>query len=418
VDDTPKVVESDQPVTYVFGCSARSHDILQQARDELLMFLDDPTTDLRVSDVCYTSTARRGLQSYRISTTATTIEELITGLQKAQIVEASDSPRSTAFLFSGQGSQYLGMGEELMELLQTFRKTVLSCHYLLGDWGFPSCLDVICPTEGQELDLHDADTIQAFQSGVFTLEVALAKSLIELGLQASLVAGHSLGEFAALVIAGVLDMESGLWLVAQRASLIVGQCDLFQSTMLAVNMPAAEVRKSILRRDEFSGISISCENSPGDCVVGGKKADLERLQQYLSNDPAKKSAQLDVPVAYHTAALEPMLDELKMASDTLTFSPPNVAIASNVLGRVVGVGERDVFNSQYFSDHCSKTVAFSDSIADAMGQDETLEGARWIEIGPHPMLLPMVSYVLCSYQTIILMIRRLSNMALQKDQQH
>lgn len=392
MDDGTDQMASHEPITYVYGCSARNEQLLERARDEMLSFLQHlQNEDIRLSDICYTSTARRVLQSHRLSITAASLPQLVHGLETARIVEVPDQPPPVVFLFSGQGSQFVGMGQDLLRLLPTFQETVFRCHELLLGWGHPGCLDVIQPENKETLDIRDVCVMRSLQCGVFVLEVALARSLVRLGVQPALVAGHSLGEFAALVIAGVLDLESGLWLVAERARLIVEKCNLFQTSMLAINMPAALVRQDILRLEQFSQVSISCENSPSDCVVGGVVADLEQLEEYVLMESGRKATRLDVPVAYHSAALDKVLEELKTAAAKLSFAVPSIPIASNVLGRIVQAGERSVFNPEYIARHCKEVVAFSGSIKDALFQDEALMTARWIEIGPHPMLLPMVN---------------------------
>ncbi|KAF2210496.1 hypothetical protein CERZMDRAFT_45538 [Cercospora zeae-maydis SCOH1-5] len=378
-------------LTYVYGCSARNEALLEQAREEMLTFLEKNGRELKIADICYTSTARRKAGSYRLSVTAESISDLVANLKTARVAEASDIERPVTFLFSGQGSQYAGMGRDLLQILPSFRKCVVHCNQRLLEWGFPGCLGVIEAVDRESFDTENLEKIQSLQCGVFVLEVALARALIDLGLKPSLVAGHSLGELAALVIAGVLELDSGLWLVAERARLIVTKCEMFSSTMVAVNMPAVEVRRSLLAMDQFVGLTVSCENSPSDCVVGGSMAEAKALERYISEETDKKAVLLDVPVGYHTSALDPVLEPLATAASSLTFSPPSIPVASNVLGRLISAGEEDVFDHNYVAAHCKGPVAFNSSMVDAFQHIEQLRDGLWLEIGPHPMLLPMVS---------------------------
>ncbi|PIA92961.1 Conidial yellow pigment biosynthesis polyketide synthase [Cercospora beticola] len=378
-------------LTYVYGCSARNEDLLEQAREEMLEFLEGNGQELRISDICYTSTARRKVDNYRLTVTASTTSELAANLRKARVTEAPGTDNPVSFLFSGQGSQYAGMGRGLLQLLPTFRKCVLHCNQRLVEWGFPGCLDVIQTEDTATFDIKNLENIQSLQCGVFVLEVALARSLIGLGLKPALVAGHSLGELAALVIADVLDLDSGLWLVAERARLIVTKCELFASSMVAINMPAFQVRQELLTMDQFASLTVSCENSPSDCVVGGSIVDVKELVRYISEETDNKAVVLDVPVGYHTAALDPVLEPLAAAASTLTFSPPSIPVASNVLGRLIAVGEEDVIDHDYTAAHCKGPVAFNSSIVDAHEQIDNLDSGWWLEIGPHPMLLPMIA---------------------------
>lgn len=160
--------------------------------------------------------------------------------------------------------------------------------------------------------------------------------------------------------------------------------------MLAVNMPAGEVRDSLLSLEEFSALNISCENSPYDCVVGGNTDVLKALKDHIASKLNKRCSLLEVPVAYHTVALQPILEELGRAASQVHLSTPVIAIASNALGRLVEPGE-DVFTPGYFVDHCYKTVAFDRGIADILSKIEGIVDGMWIEIGPHPTLLPMAS---------------------------
>lgn len=378
-------------MTYVFGCSARNADLLQQLRESLVSYLTEHESELSISDVCYTSTARRGLQSYRLSMTASSIKELITNLKGAQILETPVSPRATVFLFSGQGSQYMGMGKKLMDLSPKFSAIVRRCHRLLLEWGLPSCLDVIQADEDKTYQPQDPTTLQALQTGVFVLEVAIAQVLMDVGVRPLMVSGHSLGEYAALVTAGVLDLDSGLWLVAQRARLIIGSCKLWETSMLAVNMGAAQVQQDLLSRNEFVDLSISCENSPGDCVIGGDKQKLLVLKDHFSV-LGRRSTMLNVPIAYHTAALDLVAEDVRQMASRVCLSTPVIPVTSNVLGRIVQPGEQ-AFTPEYFAKHCCRAVAFDSGLDDisTQMQHHNLPHVRWIEIGPHPVLLPMVS---------------------------
>lgn len=371
-----------------FGISARSPEMLEQARANLLEYLSLNDDVVALSDICYTSMSRRTLHQYRLTATASSIPELITSLKRAPVVESPKVAPPTVLLFSGQGSQYVGMGRDLMNLLPEFHSVVMHCHDLLTEWGLPSCLEVIQPSAEHSRPLNDPITVQAFQSGIFALEVALARTLVKLGIKPAAVAGHSLGEYAALVIAGVLTLESGLWLVAQRAALIVRQCELWQSSMLAINMGASDVRP-ILSRKEYECLSIACENAPSSCVVGGPNESLRTLRDYIADQLDKQCTLLAVPIAYHTAQLEPIRDDLRKLASRVQWSAPSVPIASNVLGRMVQPGE-NIFGAEYVVEHCLNPVCFDSAIADILDHELALDSGKWIEIGPHPSLLPMI----------------------------
>lgn len=199
----------------------------------------------------------------------------------------------------------------------------------------------------------------------------------------------SLGEYAALVIARVIDMKDGLKLVALRARLMMELCQLETTSMLAVNLSAEAVRQYIDNSPDFQNLAISCDNSQTDCVVGGPISQLQSLKGRLSTMKTR-SKMLDVPMAYHTGAMDPILTQLTAVAETLEISCPTIPVLSNVFGRLVQPGE-GVFTSEYFAMHCRQTVAFNAGIHELFQSGMGAEVSRWIEIGPHPSLLPMIS---------------------------
>ena len=300
------------------------------------------------------------------------------------------------------------MGKELLHIFPRFAKTVTHCNNLLVEWGMPACLDIILPPAGAQRDSENTDQLQAFQSTIFVLEVALAELLVSFGIKPDIVIGHrydlmyhilvttllkphhSLGEYAALVISGVIDLESGLRLVACRARLIVERCKLKSTSMLAVGLSAERALVYLESKENFKNLAVSCDNSPNDCVIGGDIEELQKLKESLSSGDVKSTI-LDVPIAYHTAALDPVLDELTEIASDVDFSPPTIPIASNVLGRAVGIGERDFFSPQYLRRHCRQTLAFDQGVEDILRTSPGTAHGQWIEIGPHPALLSMIA---------------------------
>ena len=178
---------------YPFGCSAKSRSALLILRDSILSYLRNNSSTLRLVNVCYTSTARRQIYQNQLSICASSIQELIDNLEKADPVSVSagiDLSPAVTFLFSGQGRQYLAMGQELYLSSISFRATVLDCHQLLIDSGFPGCLDIINPRNPPMTSMTDDLRLQAFQASIFVLEVGLARLWLSWGVVPSVVTGH------------------------------------------------------------------------------------------------------------------------------------------------------------------------------------------------------------------------------------
>ncbi|GIK07603.1 type I iterative polyketide synthase [Aspergillus viridinutans] len=388
----PQNEEQCEAHSYMLGFSARGNTSLLAYKDALISYLEAPSVPRSLRDVAYTSTARRQIFDYRVSVTGSTIQEIVDNLRNAEIynIRESPNPQPRAVLaFSGQGSQYLGMGRELLTAYPEFKKVVLDCEQWLLSNGYPGCLNVIACKDDQERQSPSSSLLQqSLQTAVFVLEVALARLLISLGVMPTIVLGHSLGEYAALVIAGVIDLQSSLKLVAHRARLMMELCQLKTTSMLAVNLGAETVRQHIDNSPEFHDLAISCDNSQSDCVVGGPIGQLQSLKAKL-NTMKTRSKILDVPMAYHTNAMDPILGQLTEVAKTLEISCPRIPVLSNVFGRLIRPGER-AFTFEYFAMHCRQTVAFNAGIHELSRSGMGDEISRLVEIGPHPSLLPMV----------------------------
>ncbi|KAJ6170952.1 polyketide synthase [Penicillium chermesinum] len=385
---------SSGPLSYIFGCSTKGMASLTKLRDEIISYIMNKGRLESLRDICATSTSRRQIYDMRIAVVATSSNDLVEKLRNATPHHISDSvvkDPTAVFVFSGQGSQYLGMGAELMENYPSFARTVWECDAYLKERGYPGCVQIITAADEQNglEHLTECTRLQAFQSAIFVLEVALAQLLMSWNIVPSAVVGHSLGEYAGLVIAGVLDTFSGLSLVAHRAKLMMEQCQLQTTSMLAVNAAAATVQGLIQSTELFPCLSISCDNSINDCVVGGPIQELQVLKEYLRQNLKVKSKMLDVPLAYHTNAMDPILSELTQFVSTIALDRPKIPVVSNVLGRTVEVGET-AFTEEYFASHCRGTVKFHKGVQEFLTTNVGSMATRWIEIGPHPSLLPML----------------------------
>ena len=177
--------------THVFGFSAKSVSSLAAYKQVLIPFLKYNADSLDLRDVCYTSTARRQIYSYRSSVYASSVSELLEKLEKVDHTEVrKQEVPSVIFVFSGQGSQYISMGRELFATSAIFRKTVLDCESWLQDEDFPSCLRVINHEDEAGESFSTEEEFQAMQISIFVLEVGLARMWCEWGVRPGMVTGH------------------------------------------------------------------------------------------------------------------------------------------------------------------------------------------------------------------------------------
>ncbi|CAK4016278.1 polyketide synthase [Lecanosticta acicola] len=379
-----------QDISRVCGIAAKSEKAVLQLRDNLVKHLQTlPKTPAVLRDVCTTLTARRMVQPHRISVTARSMNELIQKLSIAKptkLQERRDGVSHTVFLYSGQGSQYLGMGRELRTSSAIFAQTVSECERWLIAHGYPGCEEIIASESDTGEATSDPSKIQAFQAAVFVIELGLARVLMSCGIKPAAVIGHSLGEYAALVAAGILQPFDALAVVALRAKLIVERCSMKTTGMLAVNASEEIVRGIIHSNDALSSLVITCCNSATDCVVGGAVEVLKNLVTHLKEHKLATCKLLRVPLGYHSAAMDPILDELNAATKDLMIRPAQIPFVSTLFGRIIDVGE--TLETSYFSRHCREPVAFDTAVKALLASSIGSSIARFLELGPHPALLP------------------------------
>ncbi|EPT02365.1 hypothetical protein FOMPIDRAFT_1080441, partial [Fomitopsis schrenkii] len=295
-----------------------------------------------------------------------------------------ERPRKVIFLFSPQGGQSIGMGAALYKTVPTFRDAVDQCQALLVSWGSTEMLPFV--QGAPDITQGDAN-LEAGHTALFTLEYSLARMWTAWGVQPDVVLGQSLGEYPALVCSGVLSLEDGLRLVWQRARLILQRCALNSSAMLVI---MADIRSIEDMAREYDGLSIVGYNGDYSASVGG---DIEQIK--LLEDVCQQKGwwhrTIAAPYAYHTSAMEPILDGLLDLGKAVTISCPTIPVVSTIHGLVVEAGDPSVFSDEYFAHHARRPILLRDSISALAARDaELVSEGVWLEIGPHTLVLPQL----------------------------
>jgi myxalamid-type polyketide synthase MxaB len=332
-------------------------------------------------DYCHSANAGRALFNRRLSVVAASAGDAAEKLAAASRGEqvggvfhgsASNQAPKIAFLFTGQGSQYLGMGRQLFDTEPRFRRTIERCSELAEPFLKERLVDVIyARTDASLLD----QTIYT-QPALFAIEYALADLWQSWGVQPSGLIGHSIGEYAACCLAGVFSLEDGLKLVARRGALM--QALPSAGRMAAVLAPLDLVRKEI----SLSGqdVSVAAINGHQNLVISGAREAVDGVVGSLEAQ-GFKTVDLKVSHAFHSSLMEPIRDELRRVANSVHMSRPRVELISNLTGQPL----ESAPDGDYWSDHTRRAVDFHGGIKTLIGLGYNV----FLEVGPAPTLAAM-----------------------------
>ncbi|GGZ96802.1 type I polyketide synthase [Streptomyces bluensis] len=362
--------------------SGRSGQAMDAQVDRLAAFLA-ARPELSPLDVGLSLAMSRAALEHRAVVLGNDADALRSGLAGPGVTGVVTEGR-TAWMFTGQGSQRLGMGRELHAAYPRFARAFDEVAGLLeaelsGADGFPLPLrDVLFADDGSEAAAL-LDRTGYAQAALFAVETALAALLDSWGLRPDLVLGHSIGEYAAACTAGVFELPDAVRLVAARARLMQALPE--GGAMAAVEADEAEITDLLTTAED---VTIAAVNGPTAVVVSGTEEGVERVMASV-RERGRRVTRLRVSHAFHSPLMEPMLDEFTAVAEQITYHRPTLPAVSTLTGARLGDG--DWTTPHYWTRQVREAVRFHDAARTAT---HDLGVVRFLEVGPDPVLSAMV----------------------------
>ncbi|MFF6945257.1 type I polyketide synthase, partial [Streptomyces lavendulae] len=379
--------------------SAKDETGLRAQAERLLGHVRSEAHGTDETDIAFSLATTRAAFPHRAAVIGADRELLVQGLTALAHGEpsgtetvrgtATASGSRTAFLFSGQGSQRPGMGRELYAAFPVFA----------------GAFDAVCAALDAHLERPLKDVVFGDDTGLlnqtgfaqpalFAVEVALFRLVESWGVRPDLLAGHSVGEFAAAHVAGVFSLEDAAALVAARGRLM--QALPAGGVMVAVQASEEEVRELLSGYEDRAGVA--AVNGPSSVVVSGAEEAVAALVDRLSAGGRKTKA-LTVSHAFHSPLMDPMLDEFRKVVETVTFAAPQLPVVSTLTGALVPAEE--FCSADYWVRHVREAVRFADAVT-ALAD----EGAgTFLEVGPGGALTSMAQDSLDEHAVSVTLLR-------------
>jgi acyl transferase domain-containing protein len=366
---------SDSPQLLVL--SARTQHSLDRATQNLLSHLQRHN-HLSMPDVAYTLQVGRREYTQRRALVCSTQQEAIqalarTGPHLLEGAKTEKTVRSIIFVFPGQGSQRVGMGKELYQQEPVFARTVDDCSEMLKKKIGLDLRDVMYPHRTKEgwAEARLGD-MQTAQSAMFVIEYALAKLWMTWGIRPDAMIGHSLGEYTAACLAGVMSENDALRLVAARSGMMQEQ--------IPGHMLAVELSQDAVQRYLTEGVWLAAVNGPNQCVLSGAEQQICELHSHFKIKGITCHL-LRIPRASHSGLMEPMVTSFCNIAKTAQLKPPQLRYISNVTGS--WITEQQATSAEYWGQHLLRTVRFWKGLETIF---EDIPDCIFLEVSPEESL--------------------------------
>jgi acyl transferase domain-containing protein/NADPH:quinone reductase-like Zn-dependent oxidoreductase/SAM-dependent methyltransferase/acyl carrier protein len=381
-DVPPQETGSEPPACQILTVSAKNPRALRMLAERYsaaLLAPDAPPS----ADFCFSASVGRSQHQYRAYASGHTHAELAVQLSRLSgtdptgpaIGHAADEPPKIAFLITGQGAQYAGMGRQLYDTHKVFKAEMDRCAALLLPHLDQPLLKICFDRSAGEAMLRQT---RYTQPAMFCLAWSLAQLWRSFGVVPAAMLGHSLGEYVAACQAGVIPLDDAIALVAARAALM--QSLEPDGMMAAVSADEATVQRFVEPHAESA--AIAAINGARSIVISGRAAVIETILRMMESQGIS-ALPLNVSHAFHSPSMDPILDAFETLAGKMPLRQPNAVVVSNLTGRVAEAS--DLGSPRYWRRHAREPVRFADGIAEL----KRLGCRAFIEIGPSPVLINM-----------------------------
>ncbi len=364
--------ESDWPHLAVL--SAKSEFSLNRRKQDLIEFLKS-SSKTNLGDVAFTLDSGRNHMLYRSFLVAEGIEDIVSETAVFNDGKKDNLASKIAFMFPGQGAQYVNMGADLYRKNGTFRTIADECLAIVRSETGTDLRSILFDGSNTEDSGRKLASTEMTQPALFIIEYALARVLEELDIRPDYLIGHSIGEYTAACIAGVFDMQTALKIVIKRGQLM--------RSMPAGSMMA--VRTGINKLKELGNLNfeIAAENSDASCTISFRTEATEKVKALLENNGIAYIP-LNTSHAFHSAAFDPILDEFAGYVNRFRLSHPKLPFISCLTGDFIT--DEQATSGAYWAKQLRNTVLFSKGIATIANSEETI----FLEVGPDTHLSSML----------------------------
>lgn len=360
------------PSCQILELSAATLPALREMAENYTKYL--LTADAELVDICITAANGRNRFPERLAVSGKTLNELIDVLKsrtaKGLTSQASTKNKGVAFLFTGQGSQYPGMGKELYETWPAYRDALDLCDKLFATHLGCSIKDIM---HGDDAELLSRTLYT--QPAIFALQYSLCALWKSFGVVPATGAGHSIGEFAAACQAGILTLEDAVNLVSNRASLM----DSIPTGGLMASLPATEEEIAPLVAPLSDKVAIAALNTKQSVVISGQNEAVQQIVAEMEKS-GKQARYLQVSHPFHSPVMDPILEKFEQVAASITTSPANIPLVSGLTG-TTAVAE-DFHTKAYWRNQLRQPVRFGAALETLLNQGYT----TFVEIGSAPIL--------------------------------